>query len=40
MVTVRPLIDTYPLYIDGRWVEPELGRYDDISPATEPVASC
>ncbi|OBK50039.1 aldehyde dehydrogenase family protein [Mycobacterium kubicae] len=29
------LIDTYGLYIDGRWVEPEDGRYDDISPATE-----
>jgi aldehyde dehydrogenase (NAD+) len=29
------LIDTYQLYIDGRWVEPEDGRYDDISPATE-----
>ena len=24
-----------PLYIDGSWVEPEDGRYDDISPATE-----
>jgi aldehyde dehydrogenase (NAD+) len=29
------LIDTYQLYIDGRWVEPQRGRYDDISPATE-----
>ncbi len=29
------LIDSYPLYIDGSWVEPEGGRYDDISPATE-----
>ncbi len=29
------LVDTYQLYIDGRWVEPEDGRYDDISPATE-----
>ena len=27
----RPLLDSYPLYIDGRWVEPESGRYDDIS---------
>jgi acyl-CoA reductase-like NAD-dependent aldehyde dehydrogenase len=34
---VRPLIDTYSLYIDGRWEEPELGRYEDISPATEAV---
>lgn len=31
------LIDTYQLYIDGRWVEPENGRYEDISPATEHV---
>ncbi|MCV7196070.1 aldehyde dehydrogenase family protein [Mycobacterium angelicum] len=30
-------VDTYQLYIDGRWVEPEDGRYDDISPATEAV---
>jgi aldehyde dehydrogenase (NAD+) len=30
-----PLVDTYRLYIDGRWVEPQDGRYDDISPATE-----
>jgi aldehyde dehydrogenase (NAD+) len=29
------LIDTYQLYIDGQWTEPENGRYDDISPATE-----
>ena len=29
------LVDTYELYIDGRWVEPEDGRYDDIDPATE-----
>ena len=29
------LTDSYQLYIDGRWVEPEDGRYDDISPATE-----
>lgn len=29
------LVDTYQLYVDGRWVEPEDGRYDDISPATE-----
>lgn len=28
-------VDTYQLYIDGRWVEPADGRYDDISPATE-----
>jgi aldehyde dehydrogenase (NAD+) len=29
------LVDTYQLYIDGRWVEPENGRYDDVDPATE-----
>ena len=28
-------VDTYQLYIDGRWVEPQDGRYDDIAPATE-----
>ena len=35
--TPETLVDTYQLYIDGRWVEPEGGRYDDISPATEQV---
>jgi acyl-CoA reductase-like NAD-dependent aldehyde dehydrogenase len=35
MADARPLLDTYALYIDGRWIEPERGRYDDISPATE-----
>src|SRR5947209_14246689 len=30
-----PLVDTYRLYIDGSWVEPEGGRYDDIDPASE-----
>ena len=29
-----PLVDTYPLYIGGRWVDPETGRYDDICPST------
>ncbi len=29
------LVDTYQLYIDGGWVEPGDGRYDDIDPATE-----
>src|ERR1700744_5551671 len=33
--TPGPLVDTYQLYIDGRWVEPQGGRYDDIDPATE-----
>ncbi len=32
-----PLVDTYQLYIDGRWVEPADGRYEDISPSTEAV---
>ena len=32
-----PLVDTYRLYIDGAWVEPEDGRYDDVDPATEQV---
>src|SRR5581483_8864270 len=35
MADVRPLLDAYSLYIDGQWVGPEIGRYDDISPATE-----
>ena len=37
MADPRSLIDTYAVYIDGRWIEPENGRYDDISPATEEV---
>src|SRR6201995_3823307 len=37
MAEQRSLIDTYAVYIDGKWVEPENGRYDDISPATEAV---
>ena len=35
MADARPLLDSYGLYIDGQWVEPENGRFDDISPATE-----
>jgi aldehyde dehydrogenase (NAD+) len=35
MAHARPLLDTYSLYINGQWVDPESGRYDDISPATE-----
>ena len=31
------LVDTYQLFIDGRWVEPEDGRYDDVSPVSERV---
>jgi aldehyde dehydrogenase (NAD+) len=37
MADLRSLIDTYGVYIDGQWIEPENGRYDDISPATEEV---
>ncbi|MGA9491372.1 MAG: aldehyde dehydrogenase family protein [Mycobacterium sp.] len=40
MADPRSLIDTYPVYIDGRWVDPDGpsgGRYDDINPATETV---
>jgi hypothetical protein len=33
MADLRPLLDSYPLYIDGRWVDPASGRDDDISPA-------
>ncbi|SON58651.1 Geranial dehydrogenase [Mycobacterium simulans] len=31
------LVDTYQLYIDGQWIEPQDGRYDDVSPATEAI---
>ncbi|WP_186242311.1 aldehyde dehydrogenase family protein [Mycobacterium simulans] len=34
---MKMLVDTYQLYIDGQWVEPQDGRYDDVSPATEAV---
>ena len=37
MADPRSLIDTYAVYIDGRWFEPDNGRYDDINPATETV---
>src|ERR1700744_4345541 len=37
MAEQRSLIDSYAVYIDGRWVEPENGRYDDFNPATEAV---
>ena len=37
MAEQRSLIDSYPVFIDGRWIEPENGRYDDICPATEAV---
>src|SRR6476660_1975956 len=35
MADPHPLLDSYSLYIDGRWVDPGSGRYDDINPATE-----
>jgi aldehyde dehydrogenase (NAD+) len=37
MADPRSLIDTYAVYIDGQWVAPDNGRYDDICPATEAV---
>ncbi|HEY9303271.1 MAG TPA: aldehyde dehydrogenase family protein [Mycobacterium sp.] len=37
MAESRSLIDSYDVYIDGHWVEPENGRYDDVNPATEAV---
>ncbi|MGA8329203.1 MAG: aldehyde dehydrogenase family protein, partial [Mycobacterium sp.] len=37
MADLRSLIDTYAVYINGRWVEPDMGRYDDVNPATEAV---
>ncbi|CAM4420592.1 Betaine aldehyde dehydrogenase [Mycobacterium basiliense] len=35
MAGLPRIADTHRLYIDGRWVEPDGGRYDDFSPATE-----
>ena len=37
MVASRFIADTYGVFIEGRWVEPDNGRYDDISPSTEAV---
>jgi aldehyde dehydrogenase (NAD+) len=37
MAEQRSLIDSYAVYIDGQWVGPANGRYDDINPATEAV---
>lgn len=31
------LVRDYDLYIDGRWVAPDAGRYDDASPVTGKV---
>jgi aldehyde dehydrogenase (NAD+) len=41
MADPHSLIDSYGVYIDGRWVEPDKAgagaRYDDVNPATEAV---
>ncbi len=42
MADPHSLIDSYGVYIDGRWVEPDRAagagaRYDDVNPATEAV---
>jgi aldehyde dehydrogenase (NAD+) len=37
MAESRPLVDTYGHYVDGRWVDPDVGRYDVVNPATEEV---
>lgn len=34
MSDTSTLVREYDLYIDGRWVAPEAGRYDDASPVT------
>lgn len=37
MTDASSLVAEYDLYIDGQWVKPEAGRYDDASPSTEAV---
>lgn len=37
MAASRFIADTYGAYIDGQWVDPDSGRYDDICPSTETV---
>jgi aldehyde dehydrogenase (NAD+) len=37
MAESSSLVDTYGHYIDGRWVDPDSGRYDVVDPATEKV---
>jgi aldehyde dehydrogenase (NAD+) len=37
MTEMHPLVDTYGHYIDGKWVDPDSGRYDDVDPASEKV---
>jgi len=34
MADAGTLVDTYGLYIGGRWVDPADGRYNDVSPST------
>ena len=33
------LVDSYGVYIDGNWAEPDSGRYDVTNPASEQVMS-
>lgn len=35
MAGPQSLVDEYAAYIDGRWVAPDVGRYDVTDPATE-----
>ena len=37
MAASRFITDSYGVFIQGGWVEPDNGRYDDICPATEAV---
>src|SRR6202012_3950750 len=37
MADPHSLIDTYSVYIDCQWAEPQNGRYDAVNPATEAV---
>ena len=40
MANGSDLVDSYGLYINGKWVDGGAGRYDDVSPVTEePFAS-
>ncbi|OBF20396.1 aldehyde dehydrogenase family protein [Mycobacterium sp. ACS4331] len=37
MPQTRPPLDLHRHYIGGRWIEPDIGRYDVVNPATEEV---
>ncbi|MBP1821630.1 aldehyde dehydrogenase family protein [Mycobacterium sp. OAE908] len=37
MTAELSLVDSYGVYIDGNWVEPDSGRYDVVDPSTEQV---